>query len=209
LDLPSTAVVEVLRFLLPGFIAAWVYYTLTPAPRQIPFERVIQALILTMIVQVLLVGISATTEWIGRAARPLGEWTPNTQLVWSVAIALLLGLFLAWATNRDKLHGCLRKLGVTDQTSYTSEWYGALSQNKGYVVLHLKGSRRLYGWPEEWPSVADRGHFVMANAEWLEGDQRLALTGVQHIVIPAGEVEMVELMSVVDSSAEEASDGRA
>ena len=63
-----------------------------------------------------------------------------------------------------------------------------------YVVLHLKGQRRLYGWPEEWPSRPDEGHFRIAEGEWLIEDERRPAKGVSAILIPAGEVEMVEFL---------------
>ena len=98
--------------------------------------------------------------------------------------------------NTDRLHLLLRRLGITHQTSLSSEWYGALSQTHGYIVLHLVGQRRLYGWPEEWPNASDRGHFVIAEAEWLVGEERRALVGVDRILIRAQDVEIVELMKI-------------
>lgn len=210
MDLPSKAIVDVLSFLLPGFITAAVYYTLTPSPRPIPFERVVQALIFTMFVQVVVFFWRGVLFWLGDLTRPLGAWTTESQLTWSVIAALGLGVGLAWTTNRDKLHTLLRKLRITHQTSFPSEWYGALSQNKGYTILHLKGSRRLYGWPVEWPSVADKGHFVMAQAEWIADDNsRIPLPDAKRIVVRADEVEMVELMNAEEPAPKpESHDGR-
>jgi hypothetical protein len=102
----------------------------------------------------------------------------------------------------------LRKFGITHQTSFSSEWYGALSQNAGFVVLHLKGERRLYGWPEEWPSTPDKGHFVVAQAEWLDDGKRIELTGVHRILVRADDVEMVELMHSTSATALEKPHGR-
>jgi hypothetical protein len=45
MDLPNTALIDVLTYLLPGFVAAAAVYVLTPAIRPAPFERVVQALI--------------------------------------------------------------------------------------------------------------------------------------------------------------------
>ena len=68
---------------------------------------------------------------------------------------------------------------------------------RAYLVLHLTGERRLYGWVVEWPNTSEHGHFVMAEAEWLlvNGD-RIPLEGVEQIVIRVQDVEMVELMQV-------------
>ena len=50
-------VVSLLYFLLPGFLAAWVSYGLTAHPKREAFERVIQALIFTVIVRALNIGV--------------------------------------------------------------------------------------------------------------------------------------------------------
>ena len=198
MDLPSKAIVDVMMYLLPGFITAALVYTLTPAPRPIPFERVIQALIFTMIIHV---GVSVTRFvllWAGTHARQWGPWTDGVALGWSVVLAFALGLFVAWTANSDRIHGALRKLRITHQTSYTSEWYGAFCRHQGYVVLHLTGNRRMLGWAEEWPSTPDVGHFVIASAQWLleeNGANKVVdLPTVHRILIKAQDVEMVEMM---------------
>ena len=37
-------------------------------------------------------------------------------------------------------------------------------------MLHLKGQRRLFGWPKEWPNRPDNQHFLIEECEWLEDD---------------------------------------
>jgi hypothetical protein len=207
MDVPSETVIAILTYLLPGFITAALVYVLTPEPRPIPFERVVQALIFTMLVQVGVTGVGAGLRWVGLQWFSIGLWTEHVRLGWSVVLAGVLGLFIAWAANTDRIHRALRAVGLTCQTSFSSEWYGVFSRNKGYVVLHLTGRRRLYGWPEEWPSTPGHGHFVMAQAEWLDEDNRIELAGVDRILIRAEDVEMVEVMKIVDTMQEQ-TDGR-
>ena len=201
MDLPSKTIVDVMTYLLPGFLTAALLYALTPAPRPIPFERVIQALIFTIVIQLMVATTRTGLLWTGRQMTPWGPWTGTVALGWSVGFAFALGLFLVWAANSDRIHRVLRKLRITHQTSYSSEWYGQFCRHEGYVVLHLTGSRRLLGWPEEWPSTPDVGHFVMASGQWLEeenGENKIVdLDGVRRILIKAQDVEMVELMEAI------------
>ena len=126
------------------------------------------------------------------------QWTENVALVWSLILAVILGLLFAKNVNDDKAHGILRRWGLTKQTSFPSEWFGVFAHNITYVVLHLKDQRRLYGWPEEWPSQPGSGHFSLAEAEWLTDSERIPLTGVKNILIPAEEVVFVEFMFLED-----------
>ena len=85
---------------------------------------------------------------------------------------------------------------ITKETSYPSEWYSAFSRlSDCYVVLHLNGRRRLYGWPSEWPSSPKEGHFFIQDGEWLlENNEREPIEGVVAILISVSEVEMVEFL---------------
>ena len=100
-------------------------------------------------------------------------------------------------SNTDSLHRILRRMGVTKETSFPSEWYSGFSRHRGsYVVLHLDGERRLLGWPEEWPSRPEEGHFRIAEGEWLYDDGKSQpIEGVSTVLIPAGNVEMVEFLN--------------
>ena len=112
-----------------------------------------------------------------------------------MGMALVLGFVAVFFSNTDTLHGFVRFLRLTREASYSSEWYSAFHHNPDcYVVLHLQGQRRLYGWPEEWPSRPDQGHFRIAEGEWLVGDERIPAEGVVSMVVPAREVDMLEFL---------------
>jgi len=206
----SNEIVAILQALLPGFLAAWVFYGLTAHQKPSPFERTIQALIYTLIVHVITAALREAFLLAG-SHLVLGSWTQDVQLAWSLAIGAALGVVLAGFANNDAFHGWLRDRDWrfskrspdsdrttwrwTKKTAYPSEWYGALSENPNYMVLHLSGNRRLYGWPEEWPDRPDAGHFVLAEAEWLlEDNQRVPLENVWSVLVPASEVQSVEIM---------------
>lgn len=195
----SGEVVSVLVFLLPGFVAASVFHSLTSHPKPGILDRLIQALVFTVIVHAVIIGISLVAD-IAREE----SWIP----VLAVLISVMLALMTVYWSNHDTMHGILRRLGITKETSYPSEWYSTFWRlNDCYVVLHLKEGRRLYGWPEEWPSQPDRGHFRISEGEWLGNDENdgVSTTGVPTILIPANDVEMVEFIKIkgVDEQSEE------
>jgi len=190
----SKEVVGIIYYLMPGFLAAWVFYALTAHRKTSPFERVVEALIFTVVVQ----AVTAMVRWIllfmGRIA-PIGTWTEESTLVWSVLLALVIGLLVAWLANGDHVHARLRKWNITARTSFPSQWYSVFAREKRWVILHLGGGRRLFGWPEEWPDHSDAGHFVVDQPEWLLDDGRRApLHRVERMLVPASDVELVEFV---------------
>jgi hypothetical protein len=185
--------VTLLQYLLPGFVAAWVFYSFTSFPKPSQFERVVQALIFTIFVQALVYVTQNTFFFVGKKW-PLFSWDVNSSLVWSIISAILLGVTFSYFANNDKVHKQLRDLGITRETSYPSEWFGVFLNNVTYVVLHLDGERRLYGWPQEWPSEPEKGHFVLVQASWLTENEQIPITGVESIMVDVKEVRMVEFM---------------
>jgi len=128
----------------------------------------------------------------------LGTWNQQVEIAVSVVLAVILGGIFAYFSNNDKFHELVRKIGVSKETSYPSEWFGEFSKRISYVVLHLDGERRIYGWPIEWPSRSDEGHFSLLHAAWLDGNEETPLSGVEAILIPASSVTMVEFMKKIE-----------
>lgn len=189
----SGELVGALAFLLPGFVSAAIYHALTSHPKPSAFERVILALIFTAIVQAVEVAFGARVSW-----NPL----------WSVGTAAVVAVIVVLAVNNDIAHSILRWLtrllrklpwmgnfSITRQNSFASVWDSSFARYDGcYVVLHLTGQRRLYGWPDEWPSDPERGHFRITQGEWLTYGGSRPLDGVVGILVPGSEVEMVEFL---------------
>ena len=162
----TSEVVTVLTFLLPGFVAATVFYALTSHPKPSELERIIHALAFTIISQGI-TWIVLVPTGLGMDSFPQDKGLETTV---SLGCAIIVALVAAFSSNQDLPHRLLRKVRITTETSYPSEWYSAFSRySDSYVVLHLKGDRRLYGWPQEWPAHPEQGHFIIAEGEWLEG----------------------------------------
>jgi hypothetical protein len=199
-DFPISEVVKVIYALLPGFVAAWIFYALTAYPRLSPFERTVQALIFTGIIQAISLVFRKLMFLLG-AKCCVGVWTDNASFVTSIIVAILFGLLFSASANNNWIHPWLQKWRITKQPSYPSEWFSAFNEYEQYVVLHLTGSRRIIGWPREWPNECDSGHFVLMNASWLS-DENVAtpLENVQVVLIPAKDVEMVEFLESTSGS---------
>ncbi|QDV37559.1 DUF6338 family protein [Tautonia plasticadhaerens] len=182
---------------LPGFITAGIVYTLTAHPKSNEFERVVQALIFTVILKTLLLPIRSLFLATGSHWVSLGLWTPDVELTWMIILAIPLGLAFAWIANTDRWHQWARARGLTTRTSYPSEWYGAFKRSGDrWIILHLKGERRLYGWPEEWPDHPDKGHFVIDQPEWvLDDGTQVPIFQANKFLIAACEVERVEFLA--------------
>ena len=189
--LTDNGVIQVLLFLLPGFVAAALYYFLTSYPKPNDFGKIVHALVFTAI---------------GQSAWIIVEWLFPISGGWgipiSVAAAAASAVIIVGVANNDLVHKFFRWIRFTKENSYPSVWYSSFSRNTDcYVVLHLTHNRQLYGWPSEWPTSPDDGHIRIVEGEWLdesgdfisaEIDQDSA--SMPTFLIPTKDVEMVEFI---------------
>lgn len=167
----SVELINILIFLLPGLLAASIFYWFTAHAKPDTFGQFVQALVFTFIVHILfsIFFSKDPMKLLGSTSLKL-----NWDVVCLVGIAVFLGLLFAWISNKDLAHRVSRCIGITKENSYPSEWYSAFSRHSDcFVVLYMVGNRRLYGWPTEWPSKPGQGHFRIEEAEWLPDKDRL------------------------------------
>ena len=208
-------------FLLPGFVTASIFYSFTSHPKPSSFERVIQALVFTVLVYALvelarLCGRTIHSTLVNSdtilsywsygnyfvVVETLGLFKALPDIILNVLFATLLGFVSVYITNSDIMHRFLRDNGITLENSHPSEWYSAFARYKTYVVLHLTGQRRLYGWPQEWSNDPANGHIVIVDGEWLNEVSDTPIESAETILIPVTEVEMVEFVQMTEQTQE-------
>ena len=125
----QSEIVQLLTFLAPGLVSLVVFYGLTSLPKPSEFERVVQALIFTLVAQSIVAGLQSSVLWLG----PAEPWSPRSELIISVTIGFVLGLLAAIVTNTDIIHRPLRRIGITQETSYPSVWYSTFQREKKFL----------------------------------------------------------------------------
>ena len=185
----SIEAVSLLQYILPGFVVGWVIYSLTTYERPTQFQQLIEALIFTALIQGTVVFYKnfLSSEF----------YNKNTNEV-ALMHSIVFGVIISILINNDFPHRVLRYLRITSQTTHPSEWAAVLISRKTYIVLHLVGERRIYGWPKEWPQSPKNGHFFLLNYSWLlddGGETIVADNQEDGILIPACDVNMIEVVS--------------
>ena len=102
--------ITVLIFLLPGFVASAVFYSLTPHLRPTGVERIIQALMFTTVIQGIYKGFLLVEELLSTGASRLEEW--ETLVV--LPLAVVVALFGAYFANHDTTSSPLEDNGVDE-----------------------------------------------------------------------------------------------
>lgn len=192
----SPDVIDIIKFLLPGFLGIWVFYLLTPLRRNGQFTRFIEALMFTGFIVVLAPFGEQFLLWLGEFSwMPAGQWTENSPFLTALGCAALVGIVLAVFANHDFPQCILRQLHITREHSFPSEWCAVLKEESHrQVVLHLNDRRRLTGKLEHSPTYPDSGHFVVSAVKWLDETGQATTDNVHRIAVAAEEVCIVEFL---------------
>ena len=76
----SKEAVALLTYLLPGFLVAWLFYSFTSYPKPPQPERIIQALIFTLLVSALVIAEKLLLLFAGKWYS-LGVWDKDTEVI--------------------------------------------------------------------------------------------------------------------------------
>ena len=180
----TQAIPQFLIFALPGFLAAAFFHEFTAHPKAGQFERTVQALILTAVLQAIC-GLA-------------GLWKPVlSSWVAPYVLAPFAGLALAWAFNHDWPHRKLRDRRITRESSEPSPWCAAFARHKdSHVIIHLRDGRRIYAWAVEWPNQPRDEHFHLANVRWMNEDGS-HIEGAPAMLLPSEDLSLVEFPEAV------------
>ncbi len=188
----SSEFIVALRHLLPGFIAAVIFQSLTKFPKPTQFEMVICALLYLAVISFVVLFLEKLFLLLGQLF-VLGQWNTEVKLVLDFIVALILGIVFAFSANKDIPHKYFRKFNLTVETSYPSEWYGTFIDHQGFISLYLKDERVLMGQLLEWPSVDGKGHFILHKTSWIGESEPTPLIEENQLIISVDHIKFVEL----------------
>lgn len=206
--------VQLLNYLISGFLTAWIFYSLTPFRINNQFERVIQALIFTVIIK----SSYSFIEWllllVGETYY-VGKIYSNTEDILPLFLAIFYGFLFSYISNNDYIHRISRYLGISQEHSYVSEWFYAFKSNPGKcIIIQTKNDstfdgQRIYGYPSEFPSQHIDGHFNIYEPSWVVEEKNddatvssilLEMSGVESILVPSEAVAWIEFIKPADDS---------
>lgn len=205
-------IVSGLLGLLPGFVATAIIYSLTTAIRKSQFERIVEALVYTLLAQAGASLVRVSLLLAGKHLFVLGTWTDDSSRLAAIGCAVVIGLCMSIGINSDVPHRYFRRLHeskpesdgtvrsrrwrLTERNTYPSNWYAAFAKYKQHVILTMTDGRRLFGWPFNWPDNPSEGHFVITEASWMTESGSIPLTDVTSMLVPASEVKFVQFVQL-------------
>lgn len=168
-----SALIPILLFLLPGLVTTGVVNALVVRKPKDAFDKIIEALIFTMLNIALFVAVRWLLELIPKIqfARDNFYTVGNISLITGCSITV--ALVTAAEMNNEWLLQKLRNWRITRKTAKPSTWIETLAQSQRFVVVHLTDGRRVYGWPTFYSDTAEERAIYLESASWLGDDNEV------------------------------------
>lgn len=170
--LTTVAALNVLIFLLPGFVSQRIIEGLTVVGKRTDITRVIDALVLSLLNYL---AYTFTALYISTKPVPL-SLTPEGHLQFGISdvagpgvlilISLLMGLIFSKSINAGWHYAFLRRIRLTRRTGRVDIWYDVFSDFRGHWIrAHLKDGTTITGWPDYYSDNPEKRELFLADAE--------------------------------------------
>ena len=144
----------ILLVLLPGFACAYLVQFLAVRRRQTEMDKVVEALLFSLVLYVF------TLPFFGNTL-PIGWKTPDTRqpMAYQVAVdwkhlaslaasSIVFALLYSANINHDWLMSLFRKMKITERTSRSTIWHDKFQEIGGFVQVGISDGRTVIGWVE-------------------------------------------------------------
>ncbi len=192
----------------PGFISVKIFDIIGKRKNNTAWEKLIEAIIFFFLIYIF---TSFCYEW--KTFISLSESKPPIFIVEKDFIFLglltffsvLFPVIFTYLVYSDWYMKLLRKIKITDQTGRASTWIDVFSEQKRFLIVHLKDNRSIYGWPLYFSNNSDEGHIYLQFPEWRGEDEKVFTASEQThgILIQKEEIELIEFVKEEDENNQE------
>ncbi|MGO2201175.1 DUF6338 family protein [Pseudomonas helleri] len=190
----SAEVIPILEQLMPGFLAMIVFYWFAETPKPAYFEKILQALITTAVIQVLVAGTERLCYLIGDFYS-IGQWSETSTSWVSIVFAIVIGLALAYLCNNDIAFSLARKLGLTTRASQGDAIHIYKQMAAHAVIIHFIDGRRMMGYIDAFPNDRQTGIYLISSPHWIKDDAPIPSPQTHSYMIHGADVRQVEFLN--------------
>lgn len=192
---------QILIFLIPGFIAAAFLDLLIPKKKSTELGRIVEALIFSMIIYTIYLFVFAQGHPVALNVKD-GLTTYVFDLrafLWLFALSIAIPIGISYFIVHDWHMWILRKIGATNRTAKNCVWFDTLSNRKGYIVIDFENGRRICGWPTYYSDNPKDGYIYLSDASWINEKNEYENIDAEGILItPEQKIESITFLKKVE-----------
>jgi hypothetical protein len=174
----SFEAMQILIFLLPGFISEVILNILVVRKDKNDLGKVIEALVFSVIIYGIYSLIYSNSPIELTVVNPAKDAATSTyvlsthgiRLVEIVAFSIVIAIICGWLVTTDYHMELLRTLHVTGKTARESIWLDVFLHNKRSIIINFDDGRRIMGFPEYYSDEPESKFIYLYKPAWIVYD---------------------------------------
>ena len=163
----------ILLVLLPGFACAYIVQFLAVRRRQTEMDKVVEALLFSLILYVFTLRFFSNTLPIGwktpdahqsGAYQVVVDWNHLAALA---ASSVVLALLYSANINHDWLMSLFRRMKITERTARSTIWNDKFQEIGGFVQVGISDGRSVIGWVGDYSDESSEPSLFLEQAAWV------------------------------------------
>ena len=197
--------IQIIIFLIPGFIADIVYNGLVVRRQPKEFKLIIEALIFSVLIY--------TPYYYFFEALPILFTKKDDLIIYSfngtsLSILLLFSLFFpivfSYIVNNDIHMRILRFFKITTKTAGETIWLDVFYTHKNFIIINFEDGRRIYGWPMYFSETPQNPYIFLYKPKWIDNENKfIELNNEGILITPEMKIQSIEFLKKIALNKEE------
>ena len=187
---------QILIFLIPGFISEVILNAFIVRKEKKEFERIIEALIFSMLIYTIYsIAIGGSPIVLNQTTTSITLSYEKYSLSWLSAFSIGIPVVLGLLVTNDLHMKLARSLRISRKTARSSVWFDVFYDIRAHIIINFENGRRIYGWPMYYSNDPKNPYIFLFKPAWIQGDQFVHLDDLEGILItPEQKIESIEFL---------------
>lgn len=192
---------QILIFLIPGFISATILNGLIVRKEKKEFERIVEALIFSMLIYTIYSVVSGRSPiTLNQIEKSITYSYDSKSFLWLGLLSIGIPTVLSFFVTNDWHMKVARQLRISRKTARSSVWFDVFCDIKKHVIINFKNGRRIYGWPMYYSNKPENPYIFLFRPAWIVEDKKsqkskyvfLEVEGI--LITPEQKIESIEFL---------------
>lgn len=195
MEIATFEALQILLFLIPGFISIAIFNACVYRKKQKPFDQIVFAATFCMFDYTVYISIFNKT--------PVSLTVNNSQVIYNyevisfwilIGVSVVTPLLFAFCVHNDFPLRVLRRLGITRNTLRDSVWLDVFLNKQRHIIINFKNGRRIYGWPMHYSNNPKSSYIYLYKPSWISDGKFIDLDIDGILITPEQEIETIEFL---------------
>jgi len=187
---------QILIFLIPGFLADSVYNGLVVRSQPKEFKLIIEALIFSVLIYTPFYCLYERLPILFSKEKDLIIYSFNaSSLSILLLFSVLVPIIFSYIVNNDIHMKILRFLKISPKTAAETVWLDVFYNYKNFIIINFEDGRRIYGWPMYYSKTPQNPFIFLYKPEWINNKNEFIELNIEGILItPEMKIQSIEFL---------------